>query len=120
MTSFRFRFRSPERDKEGDTARISSVRRAIESAVLRAEDEMNGLSRRVEQGRTEAAFLCGNEISGGAFGDREAAQERKLRIAEERLRSGELRIAELRDHLAKLRAVEDVFEANFTNKTGGT
>jgi chromosome segregation ATPase len=105
MMSFRFRFRSPQRDKGTDQLRLSSIRQAVRSAISSADSEFNGLQARLENARQAAASLLGNDVDGS---DREPAHEAELRNAEERLLAAEGRISQLNGHLEALRRIEDL------------
>jgi chromosome segregation ATPase len=101
---FRFRFRSPQRDKGTDQARLLSIRHAVRSAISSADSELRGLQARLENARQAAASLLGNDVDGS---DREPDHEAELRTAEERLLGAERRIGELKGHLGALRRIED-------------
>jgi hypothetical protein len=104
-----FRFRSPERDKATDQARIGSIRGAIRSAMADAEKELSGLRRRLENARRTAGMLLGKMEGGGP--DKNATLE--LKRVEERLIVAERRIVELRKHLAALQRIENIINVEF-------
>jgi len=97
-----FRFRSPQRDTETDHARLARIHQAVRFAVTNAESERNGLRARLEKARQSAGLLVGNMDNG----DRAGAAPSELINIKERLRVGERRISQLKDHLAALRRIE--------------
>jgi hypothetical protein len=102
MLNFQFRFRSPQRDRESDRARLTRIQQNVRSAVTDAESEFNGLRARLEKARQSAAMLLENTDNG----DREGAHKSELKTVEERLLVGEKRIGQLKDHLAALQRIE--------------
>src|SRR3984957_11331699 len=90
MSSDRFRFRSPERDRESDERRFGLVRMTVRSAIGNAETEAKGLRARIVEARRSAMFLVGHD--GGPA--RVALQTR-----EQHLRTIEQRLAQVEDHL---------------------
>jgi hypothetical protein len=108
MVSFPFLFRSPQRDKGTDQARLSSIQNAVRAAVASANNELSGLQARLENARRSAASLLGNDVDGS---DREPAHETKLRSVEERLLAAEERVQRLIEHLETLKRIEDAFNA---------
>jgi len=97
-----FRFRSPQRDKETDQARLAGIHHAARSAVTNAEHELSGIRARLEKARQTAAMLLGSLDSGG----RDDAHGSELRGAEERLLVAERRMVQLKAHLAALQRIE--------------
>jgi hypothetical protein len=53
----RFRFRSPERNRETDERRLSRIKGVMHSAVLEAEAELKGLRARVAKTRRAVMSL---------------------------------------------------------------
>jgi hypothetical protein len=53
----RFRFRSPERNRETDERRLSRIKGIVHSAVLEAEAEFRGLRARVARTRRSVMSL---------------------------------------------------------------
>jgi hypothetical protein len=103
MFDFRqFLFRSPERDEETDRRRLALLRQAVRSAVESAENESNGLRRRLEKARQSAAFLL-QQMDDGVP---EAARQAELAMVEQRLVGAERRLAQLGLQLASLRKIE--------------
>jgi hypothetical protein len=97
-----FRFRSPDRDKETDNARLASIYESVRSAISNAANELSGLKARLENARQSAATLF--TTTGRPSGEEPEKNERAS--IEVRLFAAERRIEELRDHLAALRRIE--------------
>lgn len=57
VLGIRFRTRSPQRDQEGDRARIQSVRQALLTARLSAERESDGLQKRILEWQSRAIAI---------------------------------------------------------------
>jgi hypothetical protein len=53
----RFRFRSPERNRENDERRLARIRGTVRSAVIEAEVEFKGLQIRVAKTRRSVTSL---------------------------------------------------------------
>jgi hypothetical protein len=107
MMSFRFRFRSPHRDKGSDQARLLSIRYAVRSAISSTDSELSGVQARLENARQASAALLGNDVDGS---EREPEHEAELRTAEERLLAAERRTGELKGNLGALRRIEDLID----------
>jgi hypothetical protein len=96
MPRFRLpNFRAPSRDRGTDQQRLMLVLRAVRSAVATAEKESKGIRSRLETARRSAAFVddC-PEVHLGA------------RDVEQQLLAAEKRLAQLKEHLALLQAIE--------------
>ena len=104
MASFRFRFRSPLRDKGADQARLSSILHAVRSAVSSADSELSGLQARLENARQETASLLGTDVEDGI--DRHPNHEAELKLAEER-KAMQISIANLSKEVASLKTSLD-------------
>lgn len=102
-----FRFRSSVRDQETDKQRIGLVQKAVRSAVAGAEAEVIGLRTRIAKARTSVTYLLA-QIEDG---DPDAARRTQLANAEQRLLVGEQRLAQMKEHIARLREVERVAAA---------
>jgi hypothetical protein len=98
----RFRFRSPERNRETDERRLSGIKVVVHSAVLEAEAELKGLRARVAKTRRGVMSLLAQ------VEDREPdpACRAELTNLERTLRAGEQSLAQLEDHLTVLRKLE--------------
>jgi chromosome segregation ATPase len=104
---FQFRqllFRPPARDQETDNRRIELVQKAVHSAVADAETEVNGLQDRTAKARTSVNSLLA-QIENG---DPPLDCRPRLTALEERLRAGEQRLAQMKEHLKRLRELEGV------------
>jgi hypothetical protein len=103
MLFFRlFQFRSPDRDQETDRLRIALVQKALRSAVADAEAEVKGLRTRIAKARMTLTFLLA-QIENG---DPVLARGAQLNNAEQRLLAGERRLAQMKEHLARLWEIE--------------
>ena len=102
MLNFRFRFRSPQRDRQTDRARLMRIQQNVRAAVTDAEHELTGLRTRLEKARQSATFLLGG-MEGGEHGE---ARVSEIKSVEARLLVADRRIAQLKDHIAALRRVE--------------
>jgi hypothetical protein len=115
----RTRFRSPERDRQTDQARLASIQNAIRSTTANAEREFEGLRGRVENARRTAGMLL-EKMEKESSGDNGASELRRL---EERLTVAEVRIVQLRKHLAALERIENtvnVVSHSARHTQGGT
>jgi hypothetical protein len=99
-----FQFRSSVRDQETDRRRIGLVQKAVRSAIADAEAEVTGLRTRIAKARTSVTCLLA-QIEDG---DPEPARGAQLTDVERRLVAGEQRLAQMKEHLARLREVERV------------
>jgi hypothetical protein len=97
MSSHRFRFRSPERDRETDERRFGLIRMTARCAIADTETEAEGLRARVAEARRSGIFLVGHD-SGRA--------RTALKTRERHLHTIEQRLAQLDDHLRVLRKLE--------------
>lgn len=88
------RFRSSHRDVQTDNDRLGLLYRLLEQVLVGIERESAGLSRRIEEARTRAAALMGNED--GIYFEREPADEAGLVEAEAELMSAYRRREQLR------------------------
>jgi hypothetical protein len=99
-----FQFRSSDRDQETDKRRIALVQKAVRSAVADAEAEVTGLRTRIAKARTSVTCLLA-QIEDG---DPDPACRTQLTNVEQRLLSGEQRLAQIQKHLSRLRELERV------------
>jgi predicted RNase H-like nuclease (RuvC/YqgF family) len=101
-----FGFRSAERNKESDFARLAPTKSALVAALSSLESEITGLSRRREAAREQLCHLIGSES--GIYYEREEAEESLLSKVERELMLATRRVAELqrqRDRLQKMDAI---------------
>ena len=98
----RFRFRSPERNRDTEERRLVRIKGVVHSAVLEAEAELKGLRARVAKTRRAVMSLLAQ------VEDREPdpACRAELTNLERTLRAGEQSLAQLEDHLMVLRKLE--------------
>jgi hypothetical protein len=99
-----FQFRSPDRDQETDKRRFAPVQKAVHSAIADAEAEVKGLQTRIAKARTSVTYLL-TQIEDG---DHEPNCRARLANVEQRLLAGELRLGQMKEHLACLRELERV------------
>jgi chromosome segregation ATPase len=97
-----FQFRSPDRDQETDKRRLVPVQKAVRRAVAEAEAEVSGLRTRIAKARASVTSLLA-QIEDG---DPDPAHRSQLTNIEQRLREGERRLAQVKQHLACLRELE--------------
>jgi hypothetical protein len=102
MSDHRFRFRSPERDRESDERRFGLIRTVVRSAIADAEAEAKGLRARIAEARRSAIFL----VEHVDYGDYAPTSRADLKTREEHLLAIERRLAQLEDDLAALRKLE--------------
>jgi hypothetical protein len=94
------RFRSKQRDVRSDVERLASVENVITRVIEDVEQELAGLSARIEEARSRAAFLYGDMIEGESP-DTVGAQA-MLTDAERLLVRGDVRLIEIRGNLTFL------------------
>ncbi|MCX5495308.1 hypothetical protein OSH11_11365 [Kaistia dalseonensis] len=99
------RFRSKERDLRGDIERFASIDSAVARAITEAEQELAGLTTRLDEARSRAAFLYGDVID--SEDDIDERSTTLIQEAERFLVRGEKRRGELAEHLAMLGAIRD-------------
>jgi hypothetical protein len=98
----RFRFRSPERNRDAMERRLALIRRVVRSSIAEAESESKGLRARVARTRRSVISLRAQ------VEDREPdpACRAELTNLERTLLAGEQSFAQLEDHLTALRKLE--------------
>jgi hypothetical protein len=98
----RFRFRSPERNREAMDRRLALIQRVVRSAVVEAESESKGLRMRIARMRRSVMSLLGQ------VEEREPDPSCRAELAnlEHTLVVGEQSLAQLEDHLTVLRKLE--------------
>jgi uncharacterized protein involved in exopolysaccharide biosynthesis len=97
-----FQFRSPYRDHETDKRRFALVQKAVRRAVEDAEVEATGLRTRIAKARRSVTSLLA-QIENG---DSHPAHRSQLTDFEQRLLAAEGRLAQMKEHLARLRELE--------------
>ena len=98
----RFRFRSPERNRETDERRLARIRGVVHSAVFEAEAEFKGLRARVA--RTRRSVM--SPLAQVEDREPDRACRAELTNLERTLLAGEQSLAQLEDHLTALRKLE--------------
>jgi hypothetical protein len=96
----RFRFRSPERDRESDERRLGLIRMVARSAIADAEAEATGLRARIAEARRSAIFLVQQVDADESVPRPEFSNSAKQLLAIEQ------RLAQLEDHLTALGKLE--------------
>ena len=98
----RFRFRSPERNRETDERRLARIKGVVHSAVLEAEAEFKGLRARVARTRRSVMSLLAQVKERAP----DPACRAEFANLERTLLAGEQSLAQLEDHLTVLRKLE--------------
>lgn len=104
------RFRAPDRDRQTDLDRLRPLYHHLGKALAGIDHESAGLSRRLEEARTRAAALMGNED--GIYFEREAADEAGLVEAETQMMDAYRRLEQLRTQRAMLAAWRNEIEGS--------
>ncbi|MDZ4368843.1 MAG: hypothetical protein U0987_17745 [Afipia sp.] len=102
------RFRSSLRDRQTDLDRLGPLYRQLGQALAGIERECTGLSGRLDEARTRAAALMGNED--GIYFEREPADEANLVEAEAQMMAAFHRLEQLRAQRSMLAAWRDEIE----------
>jgi hypothetical protein len=96
-----FKARSAERDAETDRLRVSFILQAVENALLAAEQEQSGLSRRVEDVLARAAVTLGNGTD--EYLDREPLDSHHQDLFSTEVSNGQRRLKELATAITHLK-----------------
>jgi hypothetical protein len=111
-----FRFRSPKRNRETDNRRLALVQKAVRSALADAEAEAAGLRARITKARRSSSFFL-EQVEGS---DPYPARDAELRNIEVSLVTAEARLAELADHIAVLRKIDDAASTHHQHRDSTT
>jgi hypothetical protein len=111
-----FRFRSPERNRETDNRRLALIQKTVRSALADAEAEAAGLRARITKARRSSIFL----LEQVEESDSHPARDVELRNIEVSLLTAEGRLAELKDHIAVLRKIEDAASTHHRHRDSTT
>jgi hypothetical protein len=98
----RFRFRSPERNRETDERRLARIKGVVRSAILEAEAESKGLRTRIARTRRSVMSLRAHVEDH----ELDPACRAEFVNLERTLFAGEQSLAQLEDHLTVLRKLE--------------
>jgi hypothetical protein len=98
----RFRFRSPERDRDAMERRLALIRRVVRSGIAEAEGESKGLRIRLARTRRSVMSLLAQVQAR----EPDPACRAELTILERTVLAGEQNLAQLEDHLTVLRKLE--------------
>ncbi len=99
------RFRSKERDLRSDIERLTTIHQVVLRALADARSEAEGLSARLDDARSRAAFLYGDVIDG--VDEPDSRQSELIQEAERFLVRGEKRRDELGAHSVFLRQLDE-------------
>jgi hypothetical protein len=107
----RFRFRSPERNREAMDRRLALIQRVVRSAVVEAESESKGLRMRIARMRRSVMSLLGQVEER----EPDPSCRAELTNLEHTLVVGEQNLAQLEDHLTVLRNWNGASTASLIN-----
>jgi chromosome segregation ATPase len=107
-----FRTRTPSRDSAEDLKRLKSISDAVQTALLSANDELEGLQKRKESAQHDCSALVGNDTYGE---DRDEQVERALVAAEREYMKANRRIETLRAHISALRNIDSLVHDTVTS-----
>jgi len=102
------RFRSKARDIDTDVGRMTPVRLAVERALNDANREASGLRERLEQARSSAAFLYGDDLTSDTAGDPKL--HGKLAEAEELVVRAQIRLQYLERQIDMLKSISEIVD----------
>jgi hypothetical protein len=111
-----FKARSAERDAETDRLRIGSIVKAINAALLAAESEQAGLSRRVDDVLARAAVTFGNGTD--EYIEREALDNYHQDLFTAEISNGQRRLKELATEIAHLKFLKAAVLSRFPDLVG--
>jgi hypothetical protein len=107
-----FRARSAARDAETDRARIEAVITAVEKALIAAELEHSGLTRRVEDVLARAAVTFGN--GDDEYLDREPLDGYHHDLFDKEIQEGQRRLKELTASISHLKFLRSAAGSRFS------
>jgi hypothetical protein len=96
-----FQARSVERDAATDQSRVASILDAIDRALVDAEQEQSGLSRRVEDVLGRAAVTVGN--ASDEYVEREAQASHHQDLFDTEIANGQRRLKDLAEAITHFR-----------------
>jgi len=99
-----FRTRSPDRDRQSDSANVVLVAKAINEALRAAEAERAGLARRVADVLSRAAVSVGNDVD--EYVDRDDMDTSHLNNMDAEIQSGQNRLKQLDHNIAQFEALK--------------
>jgi hypothetical protein len=106
-----FRARSADRDAETDRSRVSSILKAVETALHAAEQEQSGLSRRVEDVLARAAVTLGNGTD--EYLEREALDNHHQDLFSSEISNGQRRLKELATSITHFKFLKTAILSRF-------
>ena len=108
VLGIRFRTRSPQRDQEGDRARIQGVREALLAARASAERESTGLQKRIFEWQSRAVAIMDTSAN---YGMRDPEEETALTEATLAATKGEERLKAIADTISRFDQMLDQLDA---------
>ena len=106
-----FRARSADRDAETDRSRVSSILKAVETALHAAEQEQSGLNRRVEDVLARAAVTLGNGTD--EYLEREALDNHHQDLFSTEITNGQRRLKELASTITHFKFLKTAVMSRF-------
>jgi len=110
-TSGLFRSRSSSRDTETDLLRVDAIGRAIECALTAAEEELRGLTKRLDDVLARAAVTIGDNHD--EYLTREPIDTQHINLFDEEIKSGERRMNELSHAILHFRFLKSALLSRF-------
>ena len=107
----RFKARSADRDAETDRARIELIVTAIETALLAAQNEQSGLSRRIDDVLARAAVTIGNGTD--EYLEREALDNYHQDLLTAEICNGQRRLEELATEIVHFKFMKAAMLSRF-------
>src|SRR5580698_64959 len=108
-----FRARSVERDAETDHSRVGAILRAVENALLAAEQEQSGLSRRIEDVLARAAVTLGNGTD--EYLEREPLDSHHQNLFSTEISNGQRRLKELATSITHFKFLKTALLSRFAD-----
>ena len=112
-----FKARGADRDADTDRSRVESVMNAIESAMVAAEAEHAGLSKRVEDVLARAAVTFGNDSD--EYLSREPLNSHHQDLFTVEILNGQRRLKELADTISHFKFMKTALLTRFPNLKPG-
>jgi hypothetical protein len=106
-----FKARSAERDKQTDRVRVAAILEAVDNALHGAEQEQEGLSRRVEDVLARAAVTMGNGTD--EYLDREPLDSHHQDLFGIEISNGQRRLKELATTITHFKFLKAVTLSRF-------
>ena len=107
----KFKSRSDKRDTESDYQTIRSIHDAIDSALMKAQSEQNGLSRRLDDVIAYAALVGGNDFDD--FVTRSSVRTEMLMSSDANIKHGQARLAVLEKNISNFLSLKADLQSRF-------